>query len=238
MNSAPAAGRVGRKKAGKAGPAFALPIGRVTAGLAVSVRQLVARGERRIYRGGAILINEGERGDSLFVVLGGRLKVFSINGDGNEVTYGILERGDFFGEMSLDGGPRSASVQALENCECAVLPRSAVREHALANPEFALDLINIVIHRAREATRVARALALDSAYQRLVQFLDMHTKPPAKGAAPQLRHFTHQEIASRIGTARETVGRLLRDMEKAGSIHINRYTLTLLKPLSPGVPRQ
>ena len=185
-----------------------------------------------------MLINEGDWGDSLFVVLGGQLKVFSINGDGNEVTYGILGRGDFFGEMSLDGGPRSASVQALEKCECAVLARSAVREHALANPEFALDLVNIVIHRAREATRVARALALDSAYQRLVQFLDMHAKPPAKGEAPQLRHLTHQEIGSRIGTSRETAGRLLRDLEKAGSIHITRYTLTLLKPLAPRAPRQ
>ena len=225
-------------KAKKAGPAFDLPSDQVTAGLAESVRRLAARGARRTYRSGAILINEGDHGDSLFVVLGGRLKVFSINGDGNEVTYGILGRADLFGEMSLDGGPRSASVQALENCECAVLPRSAVRQHVRAHPEFALELINIVIHRAREATRVLRGLALDSAYQRLLQFLNMHTKPPAAGAPPQLRHFTHQEIASRIGTSRETVGRLLRGLEKTGSIHINRHTLTLLKPLSPGVPRE
>ncbi len=207
------------------------------AGLPRSVQRLAARGERRNYRAGILLINEGERGNSLFVVLGGRLKVFSNNGDGSEITYGILERGGIFGEMSLDGGPRSASVLALESCECAVLARAQVRAHVRENPEFALELINIVIHRAREATRVARGLALDSAHRRLVQFLEMNTRAPTAGAFPELRHFTHFEIASRIGTSRETVSRLLNELQKAGSLRVTRYTLTVLKPLPAMLPR-
>ena len=196
-----------------------------------SRRFLAQRGERRAYRMGTLLINEGDRGSSLFVVLIGRLKVFSINGDGHEITYGVLEPGDIFGEMSLDGGPRSASVMALEPCECAVLSRAVVNRYVRANPEFALELIKVVIHRARTATRVARGLALDSAYRRIVTFLETEAKPATPGALPSIRHYTHLEIASRIGTSRETVTRLLKELSQLGCIRVNRYTLTLLTPL-------
>jgi CRP/FNR family cyclic AMP-dependent transcriptional regulator len=203
----------------------------LAAGWPPSRRFLAQRGERHAYRVGTILINEGDRGSSLFVVLRGRLKVFSINSDGHEITYGILEPGDIFGEMSLDGGPRSASVMALETCTCAVLSRAVVRRYVRANPEFALELINVVIHRARTATRVARGLALDSAYRRLATFLELEARPATAGALPSIRHYTHLEIASRIGTSRETVTRLLKELSQSGSISVNRYTLTLLKVL-------
>ena len=84
---------------------------------------------------------------------------------------------------------------------------------------------------ASDREHMARALALDSAHRRLVQFLQVNTRAPSAGAFPELRHFTHGEIASRIGTSRETVSRLLKELQKAGSLRVTRYTLTVLKPL-------
>ena len=83
---------------------------KLVAGLIPSLRALALRGTFRSYRKNSVIINEGEIGDSLFVLLQGRVKVYSTDADGREITYNIVEAGDYFAEMWLDGGPRSASV--------------------------------------------------------------------------------------------------------------------------------
>src|SRR3569832_2143364 len=87
---------------------------KLVSALSPSLRALALRGTIRNYRKNAIIINEGEIGDSLFVLLQGRVKVFSTDADGKEITYNIVEQGDYFAEMWLDGGPRSASVLTLD----------------------------------------------------------------------------------------------------------------------------
>lgn len=109
--------------------------------LVPELRSLARRGVQRTYRKNAVLINEGESGDSLFVLLKGSVKVFAMDESGREITYGTVNAGDYFGEMSLDGGPRSASVMTLEPCTCAVLSRTDVSEHLVEEPEFAINLV-------------------------------------------------------------------------------------------------
>ena len=82
--------------------------------LSPALRALVERVEPRHYRKSTLLIQEGDTGDTIFVVLAGRVKAFSIGSNDREVTYGDYGPGDYVGEMSLDGGPRSASVETLE----------------------------------------------------------------------------------------------------------------------------
>jgi hypothetical protein len=83
---------------------------RLIAMLEPSIGRLAARGILRSYRKNTILLNEGEPGDSLFVLLQGQVKVYATDENGREITYGTIVAGDYFGEMSLDGGARSASV--------------------------------------------------------------------------------------------------------------------------------
>ena len=120
--------------------------------LTPALRALAMRGVVHSYLKKAILINEGEQGDSVFVLLTGSVKVFSMHPNGREITYSKIQAGNYFGEMSLDGGPRSASVMALEPCTCAVLTRRDLSEHLAAETQFAFDLVVQVIHRARAAT--------------------------------------------------------------------------------------
>ena len=82
--------------------------------LSPTLRALAMRGVVRSYAKKTILINEGDEGDSLFVLLKGVVKVFSMDTSGREIVYGKIKTGDYFGEMSLDGGPRSASVMTLD----------------------------------------------------------------------------------------------------------------------------
>ncbi len=217
------------------------PAGDLYSHLSPALRALAMRGLVRTYPAKSILINEGDDGDSLFVLLKGSVKVFSMDTSGREITYGKIRAGDYFGEMSLDGGPRSASVMTLESCTCAILTRRNVSEHLAAEPEFALDLVVQVIHRARAATAVARNMALLDVYSRMVGVLqedldDSHYQAKTGRGQPALLEpfilaCTHQDIAGRIGASREAISRILKDLERAGYLILSSKRITLLKKL-------
>ena len=190
------------------------------AGLPPALAALAARGELRRYRKGTLLIQEGDRGDTLFIVLAGRVKAFSSDDRDREIVYGVYGPGEYFGEMSLDGGPRSASVITLEKTQCVTITRNALTSHIVAQPEFAFELLSRVIRRARLATQSARSMALLGIYERVVQLLNDLAVEQPDGTRLIADRLTHAEIASRVGCSREMVSRLMKDLERGQ--HISR----------------
>jgi CRP/FNR family cyclic AMP-dependent transcriptional regulator len=204
---------------------------KLIAALSPSLRALAIRGTVRSYRKNSVIINEGEVGESLFVLLEGRVKVYSNDADGREITYNTVESGDYFAEMWLDGGPRSASVMTLEPSVCSIVSRAALREHLADEPEFALELVAQVIRRARAATETARNMALLDVYGRVIVTLESQQGAAKPDAPITLTQITHQNIASRVGASREMVSRLLKDLEKGGYIELGVKRIKLLKKL-------
>ena len=186
--------------------------------LAPPLRALAARGAPRSYRKGTLIIEEGSQGDTLYLLLAGRVKAFSSDARGREVVYGVYSAGDYFGEMSLDGGPRSASVMAETACTCSVLTRQTLREHIKAEPEFAFELLARVIRRARLATQSTRSMALLDVYGRVVVLLESMTAVEADGTRVVKDRPTHAAIAARVGCSREMVSRLMKDLITGGFI--------------------
>lgn len=189
---------------------------------------LAEAGKQREYRKGTMLITEGDEGDTLFVIMSGRVKVFANDSHDREVTYAVYGPGNYFGEMSLDGGPRSASVITLEPSVCSVVTRRALREFMIAHPEFSYHLLTTVIQRARQSTRIARSLALDDVYSRLIRFLESSAAPQPDATRLIPERMTHQEIASRIGASREMVSRILKDLETGGYLAMKGRHLVLV----------
>ena len=193
---------------------------------------LARRGELKRFRKGHRLIEEGERGDTIFIILAGRVRVFgSSDRADREITYGTYGVGEYFGEISLDGGPRSASVEAVEVCTCAVVTRQTLLQHIAERPEFALDLLAKVIRRARAATLSAKQLALNDVYGRLVLLLNELAVPQPDGTRLMSERLTHREIASRLGCSREMVSRLTKDLEGGGYVRTDRIGTWLLRTL-------
>jgi CRP/FNR family cyclic AMP-dependent transcriptional regulator len=193
-----------------------------TADLPPSLRLLAARGTARSYRRGTVLIEEGSQGDSLYLILSGSLRAYGCDARGREVTYGIYGVGDYVGEMSLDGGPRAASVITEEPSRCVMLTRASILAHIAEHPEFALELLTKVIRRARAATLSTKQMALHDVYGRLKALLE---------SAPEER-LTHQAMAQRLGCSREMVSKLMKDLELGGYLArhaAGRYQL--LRPL-------
>mgnify|MGYP003383322191 CR=1 FL=1 len=196
-----------------------------------SLRTLASRGDVRRYRKGTILIHEGDVGDTLFIVLGGRVKVYCTDTNDKEITFGLFGAGEYFGEMALDGGPRSASVITLEPTVCAVVHRRALMQFIGERPEFAIELLSKVIQRLRMATRDARNLAFIDVYGRITRLInDMGTRQP-DGRCIITERITHQAIASRVGCSREMVSRILKDLVSGGYLSIDNHHIVLLKKL-------
>lgn len=179
-------------------------------GLTPMLRLLAARGIARSYRRGTLLIEEGSHGEDLYLVLAGSLRVYGCDARGREVTYGVYGPGEYVGEMSLDGGRRSASVICEQASRCVLLSRQALQSHIAEFPEFAFELLTKVIRRARAATLSTKQLALNDVYGRLKNLVENGT------AAGEELQLTHQAMAQRLGCSREMVSKLVKDLELGG----------------------
>ncbi len=193
---------------------------------------LAALGTRRQYRKGTLLIQEGEQGDTIYIVIAGQLRTFLAGPKGKELTlahYGPLE---YVGEMSLDGGKRSANVEVVEPTTCAVVSRDVLLRYIAEHPDFALELMGRLIRRARLATESARSVALIDVYGRLAKMLHERAGPEdAAGERRIAERLTHMQLAQHLACSREMVSRLLKDLETGGYIEVRERRIVLLKRL-------
>ena len=197
-----------------------------------SIARLAEAGSARNYKKHSILISEGDSGDTLFILLKGSVRVFGQDPNGKEVTYGQIDAPSYFGEMSLDGGPRSASVEALGACQCIAITRERIRQELAQQPDLAWELLIRIIARARAATATVRSLALKDAYGRLRELLEsMGSAANEEGMRALPAGTTHASLAKQIGTSREMVSKILRDLEKGGYLQVSGRKLALFKKL-------
>jgi CRP/FNR family cyclic AMP-dependent transcriptional regulator len=189
---------------------------------------IAATGVVRTFPKNAILINEGDTADSLFIVLSGRIKVLASNEAGREIVLSFFGPGEYVGEMSLDGSPRSASVMTVEPTTCAIVNRASVREFLLAHPDFALNLIEKLIQRVRVTTENVKSLALTDVYGRLVRLITT-LAVERDGVMTVPEKLTQQDIAERVGASRDMISRLLKDLVTGGYLSIADKKITILK---------
>jgi CRP-like cAMP-binding protein len=187
---------------------------------AAALERLVAV---KAYAPGAVVVGQDERGDALFVLVRGKVKVVLYGESGREIILSIFKTpGDFFGEMSLlDEEPRSASVVAVEPATLLVLSRRDFQAHVASHPRTALRVLRELSRRLRRADEVIGNLALLDVYGRLVSQLRELARAEGEetedGRVIRDRP-TQSELAAMIGTSRETVSRLLAELARRGLV--------------------
>lgn len=194
------------------------------------LRELAPHGATRTFARNAVVVNEGDATDSLYVVLSGRVKAFLSEADGREVVVNTIAAGEYFGELVLDGGPRSASIMTLEACRFYVIPRGDVEALLEKEPAFARDLIQKLMGKVRSLTNKVFDLALKDVYSRFVRFVDENAiERDGKRMVPE--RLTQHDIAGRIGGSREMVSRIVKDLTAGGYISIDAKHITVHKKL-------
>ena len=192
------------------------------------LKALSEQGSVKAYPKHTIIISEGERSESLFIILSGKVKVFLADEEGKEVLLSTQGPGEYFGEMILDEGPRSASVMTLEPCKFAVITTDQFKQFLFKNPEAGLELVRSLIHRVRALTKAVGNLALLDVYGRVARLLlDLATE--VDGRQVIAGHLTQQDMASRVGCSREMISRIMKDLRAGGYIKMDGEIIIVAK---------
>ena len=181
------------------------------------VARIAERGTVCSYSRNAIIQTEGTPGDTLCLVLSGRLKVFLGDEQHHEVRLDTLFPGDCVGLAMLDGGCRAASVKSLTPVKVCLLNRTDVEKLIARDRRFAKYLLLRLIKRGRSLASAVRALALQDVRGRVVGLLlDLaRDEGGSRVVRPRLRQ---REIAERVGASPGMVSRVVKDLVLGGYI--------------------
>lgn len=185
---------------------------------------------RRFPAGGRIL-ERGTPGGDVHFILEGRVRVVTVSPAGREVILAEIGPGGHVGELAaLDGGPRSASVVAATDCLLGVLDGPTFRGLLARHPEVALRLLAEFAHLVRVADLKILELVAMGAMARLCALLLREARPDPSGGFAVADLPTQEVLAAETGTTRETVGKLMVQLTRAGLVRRRRRTLLLTDP--------
>ena len=193
-------------------PLFAL----LTANQAESVADAVIK--RRFKRGEGI-VEQGEKSNTLFIILTGRVRVVTSDKRGREVILATLQPGDYIGEMSLiDNEPHSATVRAEVQTDMLTLGREEFARCLPENSSMSYAIMKGLVQRLRQADRKIESLALMDVYGRVARSLLEFALPDRDGLLTIRERISRQDIAKMVGASREMVSRVMKDLEDRGFI--------------------
>jgi CRP/FNR family cyclic AMP-dependent transcriptional regulator len=190
--------------------------------------KIAQRAPSRTFLRNAIIVTEGDESDTLYVLLAGRAKVYVADDDGHEVQLNQIGPGEYFGDVTLDGGPRSASVMALEPCRCAVVKREEMARFISEYPEFAVHVTRKLAHRVRALTASVRDLALMDVYGRVARLL-LDIAEEVDGRLVIGEKLTQKDIAQRVGASREMISRIFSDLTDGGYVRKENGRLVIVR---------
>ena len=173
----------------------------------------------------------GQIGDSLHLVLEGRVKVSLLSEEGKEAILSILGAGEVFGEMSLfDGEPRSATVTTMEPCRFLVLRRQAFLPFLENRVHVMLGLIAEMSRRLRATNTLVGNLSFLNLSARLARILlnlvQQYGKVSPQGIVIGLK-LSQEELGHLVGVSRESVNRQVRQWVEAGVIDYDHGTIVV-----------
>ena len=195
-----------------------------------ALAEIEQHGSIKTFRKNAIVINQDDETNSLYVILSGSVKVFISGEDGREAVLNHQRAGEYFGDLALiDKQPRAASVMTTEPSRFMIISRDDFMRCLSKNPEIALNLIKPLTSRIRMLAQNVSSLALLDVYGRVARTL-LQESHEENGEMVTDR-LTQQEIADMVGASRAMVSRILTDLKAGGYISVEKKRITIHQKL-------
>jgi CRP-like cAMP-binding protein len=184
---------------------------------------------------GHTIYSEGERGDCLYIILDGKVKIVRRSpDDGQERLLGIMGPSDMFGAISMfDSGRRSADAIAITDLRAESMDRNALRSSVIEYPEVADQLLRVLARRLRLTDNaLASLISTDGAGRVAKQLLQLAQRFGSQESdGLRVTHdLTQEEIAQLIGTSRETVNKALANFTNRGWIRVDGKSVLIREP--------
>ena len=186
------------------------------------------------YPAGEEIFAKGSPGNSLMIVLRGRVRISSISLTGKEIVLNIIDAGEIVGEIALlDGGERSGDAVAMTDCELLVLSRRDFMPFIENRADICLMLIKILCHRLRQTSEQVEDLQFRHLESRIAKALlhlsERSGQPVVDGRVLEL-HMSQSELSHIVGSSRESVNKQLQAWQKAGFIDLAKGSIVIRDP--------
>lgn len=184
------------------------------------------------YPKGSIVFVEGEYGDELYFLISGNLKVCKTVADGGEKILHFLKSGDIFAEVLIfKGGEYPATVEAIEDCEVGIIGNKDLERILKERGDILYKILEVMAERLRAAQYHIRDLALRDVEGRLASSLlalvEDHGEETEDGHCLNI-NLSQQQLASLVGTSRETVARILSSWKKQGLVEVEKQVIKII----------
>lgn len=175
-------------------------------------------------KAGRVFYTPGESGEVLFVLKRGSVQLYRIARDGKRLVIGTLDEGSVFGEMGLIGqGMYDTFAEASVDCTLCVMSRADVEDLIASRPAFAIAMMETLGRRLHDVEATFEQFAFQNVPSRLASLL-----LSVCDGDGNIVGLSHQDLAKRVGTHRETVTRALNEFRAAGAIELGRSRIKVL----------
>jgi CRP-like cAMP-binding protein len=181
------------------------------------------------YPAGTLIFLEGDPVANLYLVERGIVKISRLSQEGREHILVLIRPGETFNDVAvMDGGPNPATATAHTDVDLWYIDRGEFRKIARRYPDLSWALVADLARRTRYLLGVVQDLAMRTVRGRLAHLLLEEARTAPGDVVPRL--LTQEEMAARLGTVRDVVGRTLRNMAADGIITFDRHRIVILDP--------
>jgi CRP/FNR family transcriptional regulator, cyclic AMP receptor protein len=179
----------------------------------------------------SLVFDQGDPTRLVYLVKRGRVRISRLTADGKEVTVAVLGAGDLFGEETMfEKGPRTTVATCMEECLLCTARADDMFALLSGNPTLALNVAKVLSDRLGEASATMEDLAYARVADRIVHLFERlageHGERTPDGVRIDVR-LTHADIASLVGSTRETVSLEMANLAKAGRIRVDGKSVVL-----------
>lgn len=191
------------------------------------LQKMEADARVRRFQNGDWIVHHGDVWAHLFFIQKGQVTAIKESPEGRSLTLATFNEGEIFWGLAffIENAPMPAALKASEECELMLWSRDDMMPFILKNGKLSWDLSQLVIQRVQFASEIVEKLAFQPLAGRVARLL-LEQYSTSQNVVP--RHLTLDEMASRVGTSREIVCRILYRFAELGAIQINRTEFTFL----------
>ncbi|UCG91755.1 MAG: Crp/Fnr family transcriptional regulator [candidate division WOR-3 bacterium] len=181
----------------------------------------MVEGMERKLEAGEVLFDEGDKGDVMYLIREGKIKITKGQGE-DEKVLAILKEGDFFGEMAIiDGSPRSASAIAVTPTSLLVIDKETFKSKLKENPliEYTLETLT---RRLRTTDEQIKLLTIKSEERRIIAYITTKAKETGEQVDEGIKitPFSLENLAQITGIREEKVKDYVKKLEQANLVKI------------------
>jgi CRP/FNR family transcriptional regulator, cyclic AMP receptor protein len=199
---------------------------------AEDLKAVAAASRVRSFRRGQVVFTRNDPGDTVIVVISGRVKVVVRSADGGALTLAIIQAGGVFGELGVaDNGPRSADAETLDDCQLLLVPRKAIQDICARVPAAAQALTSSIAATLRRLSEATADLIFLDLPRRVAKAL---LSQPRDGDGVIRQKMSQEELAHQVGGTRQSVNAALRGFERRGWIEVHDRIITVTEAAALG----